>query len=135
MATVQTRATASCALPTPRSSRVNSDRLPRRPGCRCYDLAMDAIQNLSPGVSEDLLLKEEKFKDLRDRLLKSASDFYGKLGLLLKGRSDMASRRVLGEGNFELAELTTKVGRTEAALAAHAAGAEVPPGHGGRARG
>ena len=45
-----------------------------------YDLAMEAIKTFHTGVSEDFLLKEEKFKDLRDRLLKSASEFYGKLG-------------------------------------------------------
>ena len=44
-----------------------------------YDLAMEAIKIFHTGVSEDFLLKEAKFKDLRDRLLKSASDFYGKL--------------------------------------------------------
>ena len=31
-----------------------------------YDLAMEAIQTFHTGVSEDFLLKEEKFKDLRD---------------------------------------------------------------------
>ena len=45
-----------------------------------YELATDAIKTFHTGVSEDFLLKEEKFKDLRNRLLKSASDFYGKLG-------------------------------------------------------
>ena len=38
-----------------------------------YDLAMDAIKTFHTGVSEDFLLKEEKFKDLRNRLLNSAS--------------------------------------------------------------
>ena len=42
------------------------------------------------GVSEDFLLKEEQFKGLRDQLLKSAADFYGKLGGLLKGQTDPA---------------------------------------------
>ena len=72
-------------------------------------------------MSEDFLLKEEKFKDLRNRLLKSASDFYGKLGALLGKETDFASRRALAQSNFELAELTAKVGRPEAALAAHRA--------------
>ena len=72
-------------------------------------------------MSEDFLLKEEKFKDLRNRLLKSASDFYGKLSALLGNETDFASRRALAESNFELAELTRKVGRPEAALAAHRA--------------
>ena len=56
-----------------------------------YDLAVDAIKTFHTGVSEDFLLKEEKFKDLRNRLLKSASDFYGKLGALLGKETDLAS--------------------------------------------
>ena len=72
-------------------------------------------------MSEDFLLKEEKFKELRDRLLKSASDFYGKLGALLGKETDIASRRALAQSNFELADLTGKVGRNEDALAAHRA--------------
>ena len=86
-----------------------------------YDLAVEAVKTFHTGVSEDFLLKEEKFKDLRNRLLKSASDFYGKLGALLGKETDFASRRALAQSNFELAELTGKVGRTEAALAAHRA--------------
>ena len=58
-----------------------------------YNLAVDAIKTFHTGVSEDFLLKEEKFKDLRNRLLKSASDFYGKLGALLGRETDIASRR------------------------------------------
>ena len=45
-----------------------------------YDLAVDAIRTFHTGVSEDFLLKQEQFKELRDRLLMSAADFYGKLG-------------------------------------------------------
>jgi eukaryotic-like serine/threonine-protein kinase len=86
-----------------------------------YDLAVDAIKTFHTGVSEDFLLKEEKFKDLRNRLLKSASDFYGKLSMLLGKGTDFASQRALAESNFELAELTRKVGAAEAALAAHQA--------------
>ncbi len=44
-------------------------------------------------MSEDFLLKEAQFKDLRNRLLKSASRFYGKLGPLLKSQSDKALRQ------------------------------------------
>src|SRR5262249_46145128 len=69
--------------------------------------------------SEDFLLKEEKFKALRDRLLKSAADFYGKLSALLGRDTDAAARRALCQANFELAELTAKIGGNEAALAAH----------------
>jgi serine/threonine protein kinase/tetratricopeptide (TPR) repeat protein len=86
-----------------------------------YNLAVDAIKTFHTGVSEDFLLKEEKFKALRDRLLKSAADFYGKLGALLGKETDPASRRALAQTNFDLAGLTDKVGRKEDALAAHRA--------------
>ncbi len=84
-----------------------------------YDLAVDAIKTFHTGVSEDFLLKQEQFKEVRDRLLKSASDFYGKLGALLGKKSDLASRRELWQANYELADLTGKVGKREDALAAH----------------
>ena len=93
---------------------------PRRPRVQArYDLAVEAIKTFHTGVSEDFLLKQEQFKDVRDRLLKSASDFYGKLGALLGKESDLASRRALWQANYEVAELTGKVGRPEDALAAH----------------
>src|SRR5208282_5083974 len=83
------------------------------------DLAVDAIKTFHTGVSEDFLLKQDQFKDVRDRLLNSASDFYGKLGALLGKESDLASRRALWQANYEVAELTGKVGKLEDALAAH----------------
>jgi len=84
-----------------------------------YDLAVEAIKTFHTGVSEDFLLKQEQFKEVRDRLLKSASDFYGKLGALLGKETDLDSRRALWQANYELAELTGKVGKPEDALAAH----------------
>ena len=86
-----------------------------------YDLAVDAIKTFHTGVSEDFLLKQNQFKELRDRLLKSAADFYGKLSALLGNETDIASRRALAAANFELADLTDKVGRKDEALAAHRA--------------
>src|SRR5262249_59873262 len=49
----------------------------------------------------------------------AAADLYGKLGALLGGDPDVASRRALYQASFELAELTAKIGGNEAALAAH----------------
>ena len=86
-----------------------------------YNLAVDAIKTFHTGVSEDFLLKQDQFKDLRNRLLKSAADFYGKLGALLGKDKDLASRQALAASNFELATLTGKVGRPLDALAAHRA--------------
>ena len=84
-----------------------------------YDLAVEAIGTFHTGVSEDFLLKQDQFKEVRDRLLKSASDFYGKLGALLGKESDLASRRALWTTNYQLALLTRKVGKADDALAAH----------------
>src|SRR5204863_9477564 len=86
-----------------------------------YNLAVEAIKTFHTGVSEDFLLKQDQFKELRDRLLKSASEFYQKLGRMLRNAGDLDSRRDLASANFELAELTRKVGRVEAALEAHRA--------------
>ncbi|AMV41022.1 tetratricopeptide repeat protein [Planctomyces sp. SH-PL62] len=87
-----------------------------------YNLAVDAIKTFHTGVSEDFLLKQDQFKELRDRLLESAADFYRrKLGALLGDEADGASRRALARSNYELADLTWKVGRSEDALAAHRA--------------
>src|SRR5262249_49360085 len=84
-----------------------------------YELAVEAIRTFHTGVSEDFLLKQDQFKDVRDRLLKSASDFYGRLGRLLGPESDPASRRALWRANEEVAELTARVGKPEDALVAH----------------
>jgi serine/threonine-protein kinase len=84
-----------------------------------YNLAVEAIKTFHTGVSEDFLLKQDQFKEVRDRLLKSASDFYGKLGALLGKESDLASRRALAQANYEVARLTASVGKMEDALAAH----------------
>jgi eukaryotic-like serine/threonine-protein kinase len=84
-----------------------------------YDLAVEAIEMVHTGVSEDFLLKQEQFKEVRNRLLKSASEFYGKLGALLGKVSDLASRRVVWQANYKVAALTATVGKPEDALAAH----------------
>jgi serine/threonine-protein kinase len=112
---VQTRANAAMVAANEELSRSKAAVQAR------YDIALEAIKTFHTGVSEDFLLTEAKFKELRDRLLKSASDFYGKLGALLDRETDLASRQALAKSSFELAVLTDKVGRKEDALAAHRA--------------
>ena len=103
-------------------SRANADLTRSKQAVQArYDLAVDAIKTFHTGVSEDFLLKQDQFKELRDWLLKSAAEFYGKIGALLGKETDVASRRALAASNFELAELTGKVGHKEDALAAHRA--------------
>jgi serine/threonine-protein kinase len=84
-----------------------------------YNLAVDAIETFHTGVSKDFLLREEKFKELRDRLLNSAAGFYEKLGSLLEDDTDLLSRRALLKANYEVACLAYQVGRKEDALALH----------------
>ena len=45
------------------------------------------------GVEEDETLKNDSLKPLRDKLLGSARQFYDRLGDLLEGQADAASRR------------------------------------------
>jgi tetratricopeptide (TPR) repeat protein len=80
------------------------------------DLAMEAIKTLHTGVSEDFVLEQDQFKDLRDRLLTSASGFYEKLGALLKGDADRSSRRTLLQANQAVAGLSYAVSGPEVAL-------------------
>ena len=62
------------------------------------------------GVSEDFLLKEDQFKELRDRCLKSAVRLLRRARALLGRESDRPRNR-LARANFEVAALTRLVGR------------------------
>jgi eukaryotic-like serine/threonine-protein kinase len=84
-----------------------------------FELARKAIANLHTGVSEDLLLKNDQFKELRTQLLKEAADFYADLEQLLEGQTDAKSRRLLADGYFQLAQLTGNIGSKTDALAVH----------------
>jgi serine/threonine-protein kinase len=126
---VQTRANARIATALRHETRANvalaaaNEELGRSKAAvqARYDLAVDAIKTFHTGVSEDFLLKEDQFKDLRDRLLRSASEFYARLGALLGQETNPDSRLALASANFELAGLTAKVGRLAEALASHRA--------------
>jgi tetratricopeptide (TPR) repeat protein/tRNA A-37 threonylcarbamoyl transferase component Bud32 len=82
-----------------------------------FNLAMDAIKLFHGEVSEDLLMKERQFDTLRNKLLKGAADFYGRLEGLLKDQTDRESRSALGTAYDELGALTEKIGDQTAALA------------------
>jgi serine/threonine-protein kinase len=84
-----------------------------------YELAMEAIRTFHTGVAEDFLLSEDKFKALRDNLLRSAADFYTRLEGLLKDRTDRSSRAALAQAYFELGRLTSRIGTQPDALAVH----------------
>ena len=133
----QRRLSASLAARRPTQLAAANDELNRSQAAvqARYDLAIEAIKTFHTGVSEDFLLKEDQFKELRDRLLKSAADFYGKLGALLGNETDLASRRALAQSNFELADLTGKVGRDGGRPGGTPRGTGGAGGTGGRAGG
>ena len=84
-----------------------------------FELAQKAIATFHTGVSEDMLLKNAEFKELRTKLLKEAAGFYADLEKLLAGQTDAKSRKVLADGYTQLGELTDKIGDQREALAVH----------------
>jgi tetratricopeptide (TPR) repeat protein len=84
-----------------------------------FELAQKAIATFHTGVSEDVLLKNDQFKELRTRLLREAAGFYGDLEKLLEGQTDAKSRRLLAEGYYQLGILTRAIGSQAEALAVH----------------
>ena len=73
-------------------ARANADLQGRQPSAKRqkFDLAMEAIGKFHTGVSEDVLLKRSEFKELRERLLRDAQQYYDKLLGLLKDQPDAA---------------------------------------------
>jgi serine/threonine protein kinase/tetratricopeptide (TPR) repeat protein len=84
-----------------------------------FELAQKAIALFHTGVSEDMLLKNPQFKELRTKLLKEAAEFYADLEKLLAGQRDARSRRALAGAYFELGELIRQIGDPKEALAVH----------------
>jgi serine/threonine protein kinase/tetratricopeptide (TPR) repeat protein len=114
------QANSELAIANARVTRANSElKSANEREKQRFSLAMDAINLFHGEVSEDLLLKEEQFGGLRNKLLKGAADFYGRLEHLLKGQSDRASHAALGRAFDELGELMAKIGDQQAALAVH----------------
>ncbi len=67
---VQTQAKADIATALGRETRANIELARSKAAVQArYELAVEAIKTFHTGVSEDFLLKEEKFQELRDRLL------------------------------------------------------------------
>jgi serine/threonine-protein kinase len=82
-----------------------------------FDLAVEAVRKFHTGVSEDVLMKQTEFQELRTRLLRDAQEFYRKLGGSLQGRTDARSRMTLARAHSEVGELTGRIGNPDEALA------------------
>jgi len=117
---VQARANAVLVDANTQVRNANADLLAANVRERArFNLAMDAVGLFTGEVSEDLLLKEKPFEELRTKLLRGAAGFYGKLEGLLKGQTDRAARAALGRAYHSLGELTDMIGSKPEALAAH----------------
>jgi tetratricopeptide (TPR) repeat protein len=81
-----------------------------------FDIAMQAIRSFYTGVSDDRLLKDPKFEELRNKLLRGAREFIGRLEAQLEGQTDRRSRRAMAQAYNELAELTDRIGSKTDAL-------------------
>ena len=84
-----------------------------------FELAREAIRSFKEGVEEEEALKENRLRPLRDKLLGSARRFYDRLGDLLRGQIDSASKAVLAESYAELGELIDRIGQKPEALEAY----------------
>jgi tRNA A-37 threonylcarbamoyl transferase component Bud32/tetratricopeptide (TPR) repeat protein len=84
-----------------------------------FELAQEAIETFHTGVSEDVLLQQAEFKELRTKLLAGAARFYGRSEKLLEGQTDPRSRKALAAGYFQLGELTATIGSPSDGLALH----------------
>jgi serine/threonine-protein kinase len=120
------RANEELAIANGRITKANADlKSANEREKQRFDLAMEAIKLFHGQVGDDLVLKADPFKPLRNRLLRGAAEFYGKLEGLLKDQPDRASRAAMGDAYFELGELTATIGDKPAALAAHRKGLDV----------
>ena len=74
-----------------------------------FALAMDAIKAYHTGASEDVLLKQPEFGDLRKRFLRTALDFYGALQKTLERSPGVGEegRASLAEACFQVAAISS----------------------------
>ena len=81
-----------------------------------YGLALEAIEKFYTGVSEDVLLKEERLRDLRKRLLEVPRDFYERLTDELADSEEPSQRHALARACMALADITDNIGSKADAL-------------------
>ncbi len=84
-----------------------------------FDLAREAIRSFQGAVTQDEMLKGAGLKGLRNKLLRSAADFYQKLEVLLLDQPDGPSRAMLAQSYYELGDLTEQIGSPTEALTIH----------------
>lgn len=84
-----------------------------------FELALDAIRNYHEGISQDLILGDRQFSDIRERLLSNSVTFYDRLVASLKSESDPAARLALAKALYRLGLINAKIGNREKSQAAY----------------
>ncbi len=90
-----------------------------------FGLAREAIERFYTGASEDLLLKEPQFKELREKLLGSSLEFYKKLQASLEAESGDAPRAELAAAYERVGKITGEIGGLPAAIDAYQRAREI----------
>ena len=83
-----------------------------------FGLAREAIERFYTGASEDVLLKEPQFKELREKLLGSSLEFYKKLQASLEAESGGDPRAELAAAYESVGKITGEIGSIPTAIEA-----------------
>jgi serine/threonine-protein kinase len=85
-----------------------------------FDLAKSAVEAYYNGATKDVLLKQPEMEDLRNRLLRTALDFYRRLAADLQGDQgiDPQARGELGRASYQVAYITNQIGQSDDAFKA-----------------
>jgi eukaryotic-like serine/threonine-protein kinase len=93
--------------------RTNVERLGRAKAQsdRRLDQTLEAVEQYYKGVSEDVLLREPGFKELRARLLEKPRQFYEQLTRDLESEHDDRASSMLAKGCRDLGKIMSLLGR------------------------
>ena len=103
--------------------RLNAQRLgtAKAVSDRRLDQTMVAIEDYYTGVSQEVLLGQKEFQDLRVRFLEKPRQFYDRLTTELESASDERGQALLARGRYSLGRLLWLLGRHEEAGQQHEA--------------
>jgi serine/threonine protein kinase/tetratricopeptide (TPR) repeat protein len=101
-------------------SSMVAERAASRQAVARFEIALQAIERYYSSVNNDVLLKKPEFKELRNKLLTNALQFYQRLKRDLSPRQeDLGLRQALVDAAMKVASLTRSVGTAKDAIAAY----------------
>jgi len=114
---IEAEATTARSLALAKQLATNS-RIQRMKSEERFELALDAIRSYHEGISQDLILGDQQFSDIREQLLSSSVAFYNRLVASLKNEPDSAARLALAKALYRLGLINAKIGnRTKSKVA------------------